>query len=720
MKIIKAIKYLWKALFEFIKENKPSFILAILFIVFHQLIETKIGIYIVNPVMSIPRSGWVLDFIFVLIFVYFLNQVLRRLRIGFVFTANSFILSSFLLIIFLYYRFVNQIWIYTPSHILQAIKYVDLIGFICSMTIIGYCCGFLFSKKSLGVGHNEDGFYFDQPLGLETDDLLKRENFAKKLAQRIMNTASKESSFSMGISSEWGYGKTSFMDLIKRQIPQKDRIVFDFNPWLNHGSNSIIKDFFNSFSNAIKPYHPSIPDNIIEYAEILSNNSEFNSFMKSVEAFYSGPKTANDEYNIINEAIIKINKQIIVFIDDLDRLYKDEIIEVIKIIRNSANFANVIFIVAYEKSYLINALKDHNDLNYDKYLEKIFQIEISLPQFEDQIIKDRLLKYILPKLREEDKKVFKDLVIKENTLFSGDMFYLKILSSLRDVTRFTNSFLIVYDPLKGEIVLTDLLNIELLRINYLKVYELIFKNQQKYLIVKNFDEQKSSLVLKRAGENQDGEYIIKTYLKKNLLSLGISENRIVSVMQLIHCIFPSEDLYYLHPEEVDNKSVRNPSSFYRYSHYQLLDTDLSEIEFSNARLETIELFKEKINAWVKKGLRNKLQAKFERINYFNNREDFEKIIQVVFYLASIPSIGKNDTPGYDNTNLINKIKSEDELGYLKSGRYYNKREDFKHFILDVLSKAQFPYFFESYLMYEINKKDYKDFIISRIEMEAIH
>ena len=64
------------------------------------------------------------------------------------------------------------------------------------------------------------------------------------------------------------------------------------------------------------------------------------------------------------------------FVDDLDRLNKSEIVEVVRILRNVANFQNTVFICGYDKSYVIKTGGFDNN-----FLDKIFNLEINLPKF---------------------------------------------------------------------------------------------------------------------------------------------------------------------------------------------------------------------------------------------------------------------------------------------------------------------------------------------------
>ena len=160
----------------------------------------------------------------------------------------------------------------------------------------------------------------------------------------------------------------------------------EFNPWLNNDEKAIVSSFFNELSSQLKIYNIELSQNIIEYsAELLKtiDSGTVSKILPIKDFTYSLRK----HFEEINKAITLLGYQIIVFIDDLDRLYENEIAEVLKLIRNSASFSNTIFIVAYDRNYLISALKKVNDYRTAFYLEKIFQLEITLPLFEKHIFK---------------------------------------------------------------------------------------------------------------------------------------------------------------------------------------------------------------------------------------------------------------------------------------------------------------------------------------------
>ena len=77
-------------------------------------------------------------------------------------------------------------------------------------------------------------------------------------------------------------------------------------------------------------------------------------------------------------------QKFIIVIDDIDRLEASEILEIFKIIRGSADFPNLKFVCAFDKSYILSSLSNLSIAINDKYLEKFFQLEYWLPSYYDK------------------------------------------------------------------------------------------------------------------------------------------------------------------------------------------------------------------------------------------------------------------------------------------------------------------------------------------------
>ena len=693
--------------FQFLKDVKLIIIFSVLFILFKSTIEDFIEVVIVDPIISRFEISILSDLVFVSVALLFMTFVIHKISINYYVSNKTLFLSLVITSIYIYYRIEDDTCMYYGLSFYNSVKLLDIIPLI----FIGLTLIKILHKKNTRSEDSKKGFFLDIPLGENKDDLLNRESLAKQIASEILNTDSPNSSFAIGISSEWGFGKTSFLDLMERHLDKKSNVVIKINPWINHDSRNIIKDFFRALSTELAKYNSEITPLIKKYSEILigMSNGNITSFFNSLTDLGNKDETISDEFNAIDEAINKIDKKIIIFIDDLDRLYENEIIQIVKLIRNSANFGNTFFIVAYDRNYIVNAIKLINNYNPELFLEKIFQLEIRLPNFESQIIQKRIFELLSSRVTEEDKEELVSILLAKKRPFEKNVFNSGTLTTLRDATRFSNSFLIAYNYLKGEIVLSDLLNLELLRLKYPSIYKLIFFHREEFLETKTLSNKKTryslrkksddSLGIKNETKDEDDTLIIKDYLLNNYEKLGISKSEIDKAIILLYSLFPDfESIFYY--DESSLLSVNNPSSFDRYSHYRLLDTNISEIEFSTFRLKPIDEFCSKIDYWISKGLRWELKTRFEQIKEYSGKSDFENIINAIFHLARIPKNEKisNDYSGFDFNNLYSKLSDPQKYIDLK---YFESENEYIEFIVKIFKEAPSPFTFEIEFIYTL-------------------
>lgn len=687
-----------------IKDIQLPILLSIVYVLFHGLFEKLITKYLVDPILSYSANSILVDSVaFVIIIsltIIIYNKIRIKYFIGLRFLTITLLINSF----YLYYRLDGTVWDFTKSHYISFIAYLDIIP-LYGLGILAIFCSSRIKKVK---NYSNQGFYHDNPLGTSGKDFLNRENLAKSIAIELSNTYTMDSSFALGVSSEWGFGKTSFIDLIERNLDRRENIIIKFNPWVSHDSKSIIKDFFNLLNVNLSKYNSDISMLINKYSEILISldDSVTKKILKSV---LINPDQQNDssiEFQSIDDAIKNIDKKIFIFIDDLDRLNKYEITEVIKLIRNSASFSNTVFIVTYDRNYVINALKEINNYYPEYFLEKIFQIELQLPNFDEQIIRNKLYELLNPRLEPADQTILNDSLLKKNNSFGFNAFYLNTLKTLRDVTRFANSFLIAYSFLKGEVVLNDLLNLEALRLKFPGVYKLIFFRPEDFLETKPNEYKKTNYTLKKEKilkQKEEFEIVtIKDYLEKNYSTVGLPVDQVEDVITMLHSLFPEPDNIFL-KDEGSLLSVKNPISLNRYSHYRLMDTDLSEIEFSKYRTKSQSEFQEKITEWVNMNLGSDLRRKFENVSSYSDKEDFENIIKAIFFFAHIQGQEKSNifSTGFNYDNLFAKISGYDSS---ISSLYYNSKSEFSNFVLEIFKTAPSPYLFEAEFIYYILDK----------------
>jgi len=707
------------------QRQKIIFVLTVtLFIIFHKPIELLLTSTFVNYALSYVESIWYNDIIFGFVTIATAIFIINRFKR---YNPSKNILIIFSAVTFTYciYRFFYSVWDFTPFSFSSNIKYADILILVAIANLL-----LLIQNKVLDRINGENSFFDDEPIGKIKNDELGYTAYAELLASKI-GSSHFDKSFAIGINGKWGLGKTSFIDLLKRKMNDSNIIEINFNPWNSNSPKAIIQDFFETVQEAIRPYHSSLSRLLVSYSNklvSLNDNTVTQTIQTSVAAL-TGFGSLNSLFQDINNALSKIDKKIIVYIDDLDRLDKDEIVEVIRLIRNTANFYNTFFIVAYDRNYVVNALKTHNPYKQEQFLEKIFQIEVSLPYFKKDVFRYKLAEKLKQKFPNGFHKIIDEEIIGSPSIVP--VFLNEWLDSMRDVTRLANALVLNLSKLRGEVVFNDFLRLELLRVKYPSVYELLFKNTDTFLEVfgnsgkeysyqlRNIDKQEKESLKDSIYKNCDTN--LELYLHRNHRELSVPINDIDKIINFISGIFEGGLSFSFYSRS--HLSVIYPSKFNRYFAYNLLEGSLSEIEFSNARTLSLKDFNSKISEWVLANLESELKGRFNEIKSFDNRDDFEKIIKAIFHLANqktlIPNIYSGNLVGYDGKDLYNKLNNYDnELAI----RYYGEEdgaEKLKDFVKNIFLEAKSPYSFESDFIRYVNMEFSDSFPLSKDELMVI-
>ena len=364
-------------------------------------------------------------------------------------------------------------------------------------------------------------------------------------------------------------GKTIFLQFLEEELmKQENNQILRFNPWKATDSKLMITDFFATLANGIKNYDKNGSDEIRSYGKYLVglNDGIFNKIIEKLTVGVEKDSSVSDKYEEIESSIVLTGKRFIVFVDDSDRLTGKELIQVLKIIRNTANFKNVIFVVTLDPNYVISALKNTKELTSEaEYLEKIFQLEIVLPPISKVLLYRKLLELLeLEKMPVEEKEEFinalrfisnkdqSDFFFFGRTMYSG--MFERIFTTLRDVVRFVNSFKIRYRILKGEVDLYDLFVLEMIKLKSIGIYNLL--SQKKILDFKK-DTTPDQYCLNEETFN-------KLYEDESD-PFNLDKNTKDDIKRLLDNLLSYSDKYKT------NRSIIYPLNFSIYVNYQLFN-----------------------------------------------------------------------------------------------------------------------------------------------------
>lgn len=326
--------------------------------------------------------------------------------------------------------------------------------------------------------------------GFSVDDTeIKLENnqikYAETLVKKLKNTDLSKESFAVGITGEWGSGKSTFLNTMKKEIKEeKFAEIVEFNPWLCNSPEQVTQDFFATLIDKLSPKHSTLSRTINKYAKLLNKIAKPSLSIFGIDLDLTPGDDSLDELKEnISDKLAKLPKKVVILIDDTDRLEGNEVFEILRLIRNTADFKNVIYIATYDKEYVTDVLKGNKIKNPNNYLEKIFQVEVHLPKIEDYELVETLMKDLkLQTLKEYVNFDIGVLIIEHYKLI------FKILSNYRQVKRFTRQFSAYLDYLYStkenlthELSIIDLFWIELLQTYDKKVYNKLAKDRYSIL-----------------------------------------------------------------------------------------------------------------------------------------------------------------------------------------------------------------------------------------------
>lgn len=299
-------------------------------------------------------------------------------------------------------------------------------------------------------------------------------NYAKEIAERLLETDISNHSFALGVIGEWGVGKTTFLGELKKKIEGRADIV-EFNPWMCSSPEQVTNDFFATLRHQLSRQYSSMSNPIKEYARYIGNLTISSQSWASLDFLPSAKQESLfEKKKTLSEQFSKLPRPVVVIIDDVDRLERDEVFEVLRLIRNTGDLSNMIYMVAYDKEYVTCVLEEKNIKDSSAYLEKIFPIEVHLPKVEEHLIWETL--YAEIDAQSSFGKAFAQELFSRFEADEKELI-LKILDNYRRAKRFARLFMLnmayLYQNSKGELKLMDVFWLELLQMYDKNSYDVL-------------------------------------------------------------------------------------------------------------------------------------------------------------------------------------------------------------------------------------------------------
>ncbi|KPA87698.1 KAP family P-loop domain protein [Pseudomonas asplenii] len=432
---------------------------------------------------------------------------------------------------------------------------------------------------------------FDLPLqpdiALEKDQ-LSREGFAS-IAASALRKVSSSVGFVLSIEGPWGSGKSSTLAMIQalllRDAEATRPVIVHFNPWLIGDKDALLRQFLSSISKSIKLSDHSRDgkkvakelkaySKVFDLVKLVPGAEPWASMIKSVIEAAGDAAGAVSEYKTpdieaykqkVEVALRAFNRPVIVFIDDIDRLFPSEVFEMIRIIKAVGELPQIGYVVAWDSEYVSKALQNLNVPHAGSYLDKIVQVRMPLPNLSLSA-RGRLFNNALESL---DAEVFGKYFEAQDKRLSF-LYYSglrELLGQPRDIARVFNSVRLMEPLLRGEIVFSDILGLAALSVRAPAVFDLLKRSPQLFvgrLSSNGFEIGDSDDLIKGGTEERKRAY---------------SSCPGAAVTKIVHFLFPdvasAEDGHSLGRGEYADGVISHPSRLIIALQLSLTDDDVS-------------------------------------------------------------------------------------------------------------------------------------------------
>ena len=223
------------------------------------------------------------------------------------------------------------------------------------------------------------------------EDSFGRSHFAKVLVNEIIMLDNKQSAYTIGLNAKYGMGKTSFMIQMQNLLEQHKTSYVCISPWSCTSNVQIVKDFFHSISGVIGRKMGLGINKLLNIYKDLILDVQHAYKIKAFDDLLKNEKSINEVYEEIKTKLSICKEKIVVFIDDVDRLQASELAMIIQLIRNTGNFPYVVFMLFYDKDYMVKALEQNKSItDADEYLKKIINVELMFPAYDAELYRSTI------------------------------------------------------------------------------------------------------------------------------------------------------------------------------------------------------------------------------------------------------------------------------------------------------------------------------------------
>lgn len=459
----------------------------------------------------------------------------------------------------------------------------------------------------------------DAPVTDHKNDRFRRWAFAKRVAETIASRKD-PSSLVVAIYGAWGDGKTSVLNFISQELgTRSDFLIVKFNPWRFGDESALLRHFFGELARVVGASltgkREEIGAALEKYGKFLDlawsgvgkAASTAGSLMSSVDLEEQKRKVA--------EILERHGKRVAVLMDDIDRLEKNKVQALFRLLKLSADFDYTAYVLAFDAEMVASAIGERFTGEESKraqagrsFLEKIVQVPLNLPAIPEEELRRYCFEAVDEALKLAEISV-DDAEVRRFVLQFQEAIQVR-LKTPRMAKRYGNALAFALAINKGEVNTVDMMLVEALRIFYPDAFETIRQNRD---------------ILLGDKTHMDKEFPKRAEGVLALATRNLDAEEATALRGLLEHLFPraGEQRYSGHADQfAEHQRVASDKYFDRYFTYSVPAADISDRAIADFIMsaqefpaeQSAELFRELISPSNAGAVIDKLRAAAKKLS----------------------------------------------------------------------------------------------------------
>jgi len=320
------------------------------------------------------------------------------------------------------------------------------------------------------------------PITARDQDRLGRSVFADQIAARLRATEV-DDGLVVAVMGPWGTGKTSVLNMVVQQL-QADpaRIVLTFNPWMFSGRDQLIAKFFEQIAQQVqvKLHRKDLAAGIAAYGQAVQPLvfvpvagvwvARIGAIVSAIASLAGRRKkklaTVEDQRIAIEQALRELPEPVFVVIDDIDRLTATETRDMLQMVRLTAHFPKIVYLLAFDRVKVEQALGEDGSEDGRRFLHKIVEVGYDVPEAPAAALQALLLTGLEEITAGQETGPFQA----DRWLEVFHRVIRPLLGTPRDIIRYLAALPAMVAAVGDEVCLVDLLALEAIRMQVPDVF----------------------------------------------------------------------------------------------------------------------------------------------------------------------------------------------------------------------------------------------------------